>query len=177
MCIRDSLGSLRAKFSLFIREPQFQGQTKEKLTNPEAGRLTEISLRDRFDHFLAGDPTNADNLLAFIIDRAEERIRRKELKDTPRKSATRRLRLPGKLADCSTENAEGTEIFLVEGDSACLLYTSISRRNPTPAFLVITKPGGIGHFHPFEEHMIPIRLQQLRQKRAQRLGVRLVMNQ
>ncbi len=114
----DILGSLRAKFSLFIREPQFQGQTKEKLTNPEAARLTEISLRDRFDHFLAGDPTNADNLLAFIIDRAEERIRRKELKDTPRKSATRRLRLPGKLADCSTENAEGTEIFLVEGDSA-----------------------------------------------------------
>ena len=114
----DILGSLRAKFSLFIREPQFQGQTKEKLTNPEAGRLTEISLRDRFDHFLAGDPTNADNLLAFIIDRAEERIRRKELKDTPRKSAPRRLRLPGKLADCSTENAEGTEIFLVEGDSA-----------------------------------------------------------
>ncbi|GLR68111.1 DNA topoisomerase 4 subunit B [Acidocella aquatica] len=114
----DILGCLRAKFSLFIREPQFQGQTKEKLTNPEATRLTEISLRDRFDHFLAGDPTNADNLLAFIIERAEDRIRRKELKDTPRKSATRRLRLPGKLADCSTENAEGTEIFLVEGDSA-----------------------------------------------------------
>jgi topoisomerase-4 subunit B len=114
----DVTGALRAKFSLFIREPQFQGQTKEKLTNPEAGKLTEASLRDRFDHFLAGDPNNADNLLAFIIDRAEERIRRKEQKDTPRKSATRRLRLPGKLADCSTENAEGTEIFLVEGDSA-----------------------------------------------------------
>jgi len=114
----DVTGALAAKFSLFIREPQFQGQTKEKLTNPEAGRLTEISLRDRFDHFLAGDPVNADNLLSFVIERAEERIRRKELKDTPRKSATRRLRLPGKLADCSTENAEGTEIFLVEGDSA-----------------------------------------------------------
>jgi topoisomerase-4 subunit B len=114
----DITGTLRAKLSLFIREPQFQGQTKEKLTNPEAARLTEISLRDRFDHFLAGDPANADNLLAFIIERAEERLRRKELKDTPRKSATRRLRLPGKLADCSTENAEGTEIFLVEGDSA-----------------------------------------------------------
>jgi topoisomerase-4 subunit B len=114
----DVTGALRAKFSLFIREPQFQGQTKEKLTNPEAGRLTEISLRDRFDHFLAGDPTGADNLLAFIIDRAEERIRRKEQKDTPRKSATRRLRLPGKLSDCATESAEGTEIFLVEGDSA-----------------------------------------------------------
>ena len=114
----DVTGSLRAKFSLFIREPQFQGQTKEKLTNPEATRLTEISLRDRFDHFLAGDPASADNLLAFVIDRAEDRIRRKELKDTPRKSATRRLRLPGKLADCATENAAGTEIFLVEGDSA-----------------------------------------------------------
>jgi topoisomerase-4 subunit B len=114
----DVTGCLRAKFSLFIREPQFQGQTKEKLTNPEAGRLTEVSLRDRFDHFLTGNPNSSDNLLAFIIERAEERIRRKELKDTPRKSATRRLRLPGKLSDCSTENAEGTEIFLVEGDSA-----------------------------------------------------------
>jgi len=114
----DVTGALAAKFSLFIREPQFQGQTKEKLTNPDAGKLTEASLRDRFDHFLAGDPAGADNLLAFVIDRAEERIRRKELKDTPRKSATRRLRLPGKLADCATENAQGTEIFLVEGDSA-----------------------------------------------------------
>ncbi|MDR3505461.1 MAG: DNA topoisomerase IV subunit B [Acidocella sp.] len=114
----DVLGSLRAKLSLFIREPQFQGQTKEKLTTSEATRLTETSLRDRFDHFLAGDPATADNLLAFVIDRAEERLRRKEQKDTPRKSATRRLRLPGKLADCATENAEGTEIFLVEGDSA-----------------------------------------------------------
>ncbi|MDE2319943.1 MAG: DNA topoisomerase IV subunit B, partial [Rhodospirillales bacterium] len=81
-------------------------------------RLTETSLRDRFDHFLAGDPANADNLLAYVIDRAEERLRRKEQKDTPRKSATRRLRLPGKLADCATESADGTEIFLVEGDSA-----------------------------------------------------------
>ena len=114
----DVTGGLAAKFSLFIRDPQFQGQTKEKLTNPEAGKLTEISLRDRFDHFLAGDPLNADNLLAFVIDRAEERIRRKEQRDTPRKTATRRLRLPGKLSDCSTESSEGTEIFLVEGDSA-----------------------------------------------------------
>ncbi len=114
----DVTGALAAKFSLFIREPQFQGQTKEKLTSPEAGKLTEVSLRDRFDHFLAGDRQAADNLLAFVIDRAEERIRRKETKDTARKSATRRLRLPGKLADCAKENAEGTEIFLVEGDSA-----------------------------------------------------------
>ncbi|MBU6449617.1 MAG: DNA topoisomerase IV subunit B [Rhodospirillales bacterium] len=114
----DVLGGLRAKLSLFIRDPHFQGQTKEKLTTQEAGRLTETSLRDRFDHFLAGDPANADNLLAYVIDRAEERLRRKEQKDTPRKSATRRLRLPGKLADCATESADGTEIFLVEGDSA-----------------------------------------------------------
>ncbi len=114
----DVLGNLRAKLSLFIRDPHFQGQTKEKLTNQEASRLTEISLRDRFDHFLAGNPSNADNLLAFVIDRAEDRIRRKEAQNTPRKSATRRLRLPGKLADCATESAEGTEIFLVEGDSA-----------------------------------------------------------
>ncbi len=114
----DVLGGLRAKLSLFIRDPHFQGQTKDKLTTQEAARLTEISLRDRFDHFLAGHPANADNLLAYVVDRAEERIRRKEQKETPRKSATRRLRLPGKLADCATESAEGTEIFLVEGDSA-----------------------------------------------------------
>ena len=114
----DALDPIAAKLSLFIREPQFQGQTKEKLTNAEATRLTEGALRDRFDHFLAADPASADNLLAFVIERAEERIRRKEAKDTPRKSATRRLRLPGKLTDCTRENAAETEIFLVEGDSA-----------------------------------------------------------
>jgi topoisomerase-4 subunit B len=114
----DMLTGMAAKLSAFIREPQFQGQTKEKLTSPEATRLVETALRDRFDHFLAGDPTTADNLLAFVIERAEERLRRKELKDTPRKSATRRLRLPGKLADCSVEDASRTELFLVEGDSA-----------------------------------------------------------
>jgi topoisomerase IV subunit B len=114
----DALDPIAAKLSLFIREPQFQGQTKEKLTNGEATRLTETALRDRFDHFLAADPASADNLLAFVIERAEERIRRKEAKDTPRKSATRRLRLPGKLTDCTRENAAETEIFLVEGDSA-----------------------------------------------------------
>ena len=114
----DVTASLAAKLSLFIREPQFQGQTKEKLTSPEAQRLTEFSLRDRFEHFLTGDPATADNLLAYVIERAEERIRRREQKDTPRKSATRRLRLPGKLTDCSRESREDTEIFLVEGDSA-----------------------------------------------------------
>ena len=114
----DVLTPMAAKLSVFIREPQFQGQTKEKLTNADATRLVEASLRDRFDHFLAGDPASADNLLAFSIERAEERIRRRDEKDTPRKSATRRLRLPGKLTDCTRENASETEIFLVEGDSA-----------------------------------------------------------
>ena len=114
----DVAGSMAAKLSAFLRDPQFQGQTKEKLTSPEATRLIETALRDRFDHFLAGDPTQADNLLSAIIERAEDRLRRRELKDAPRKSATRRLRLPGKLADCSVEDAERTELFLVEGDSA-----------------------------------------------------------
>jgi topoisomerase IV subunit B len=114
----DVLDPVAAKLSLFLREPQFQGQTKEKLTSGEAARLVETALRDRFDHFLAGDPASADNLLAFVIERAEERIRRRESKDTARKSPTRRLRLPGKLTDCTRENAAETEIFLVEGDSA-----------------------------------------------------------
>ncbi len=114
----DVMVPLAAKLSLFLRDPQFQGQTKEKLTGMDAARLTETALRDRFDHFLAGDPTQADNLLAFVIERAEERLRRKESKDTARKSPTRRLRLPGKLTDCTRENAAETEIFLVEGDSA-----------------------------------------------------------
>ncbi len=114
----DLLDPIAAKLSVFLRDPQFQGQTKEKLTSQEATRLVETALRDRFDHWLAGDPTQADNLLAFVIERAEERLRRREVKDTARKSATRRLRLPGKLTDCTRENAAETEIFLVEGDSA-----------------------------------------------------------
>jgi len=104
--------------SVFIREPQFQGQTKERLASPEAAKLTEAALRDHFDHWLATDPATAQALLAAAIERAEERIRRREEKDTPRKSATRRLRLPGKLTDCARQAAAGTEIFLVEGDSA-----------------------------------------------------------
>ncbi len=114
----DLLGGLAGMLSVFIREPQFQGQTKDRLTSPEAARLVEAALRDHFDHWLAGDPGTADNLLAWAVERAEERIRRREQKDTPRKSATRKLRLPGKLADCSRESADGTELFLVEGDSA-----------------------------------------------------------
>jgi len=114
----DVLGATAAKLSAFLRNPQFQGQTKEKLTNADAAKLVEATIRDRFDHWLAGHPAQADNLLAFVIERAEDRIRKRDLKDTPRKTATRRLRLPGKLSDCSSENAADTEIFLVEGDSA-----------------------------------------------------------
>ena len=114
----DALGAVAAKLSLFLREPQFVGQTKERLASPEAARLIETALGDRFSHFLAADPAQADNLLALAIERAEERARRREAKETARKTATRKLRLPGKLTDCSRESREGTEIFLVEGDSA-----------------------------------------------------------
>ncbi len=104
--------------SLFIREPQFQGQTKERLSSPEAARLVDSALKDRFDHWLTDDTAGARLLLDAIIDRAEDRLRRRQQKDLERKTATRKLRLPGKLTDCSRSNAEGTEIFLVEGDSA-----------------------------------------------------------
>ena len=114
----DIFGGLAGMVSVFVREPQFQGQTKDKLTSPEAARLVEAGLRDHFDHWLTGDTRNADNLLAWAIERAEERIRRREQKETPRKTATRKLRLPGKLADCASENMEASELFLVEGDSA-----------------------------------------------------------
>jgi topoisomerase-4 subunit B len=104
--------------SLFIREPQFQGQTKEKLASPEAARLVEGALKDHFDHWLGADPEAGRGLLDNVVDRAEERQRRRQEKDLARKTATRKLRLPGKLADCTRSSASGTEIFLVEGDSA-----------------------------------------------------------
>ena len=104
--------------SLFIREPQFQGQTKDRLASPEATRLVDGALKDHFDHCLSGDPVAARALLDEVIERAEDRLRKRQQKDLERKSATRKLRLPGKLADCARSSAEGTEIFLVEGDSA-----------------------------------------------------------
>jgi topoisomerase IV subunit B len=104
--------------SLFFKNPQFQGQTKEKLASPEAVRLVEAVVKDHLDHWLTGDPKSADELLSRIIERAEERARAKKAIEFSRKTATRKLRLPGKLADCSREGADGTEIFLVEGDSA-----------------------------------------------------------
>lgn len=114
----DILGSLAAKLSVFIREPEFQGQTKEKLSSKETTKLVETALRDRFDHWLAADPNQADLLFSTLLEKAEERLRRKENRDTPRKTATKRLRLPGKLTDCTSENTAHTEIFIVEGDSA-----------------------------------------------------------
>jgi len=104
--------------SLFIRDPQFQGQTKDKLSTPEASRLVENAIKDHFDHWLADAPDQAKQLLEWTIERSEERLRRKRERDVQRKQATRKLRLPGKLADCSTEAREATEIFIVEGDSA-----------------------------------------------------------
>jgi topoisomerase-4 subunit B len=104
--------------SLFIRDPQFQGQTKERLASSEATRLVESAVKDHFDHWLSADPATARVLLDRIAERAEERQRRRQQRELARKSATRKLRLPGKLADCTRDSAAGTEIFLVEGDSA-----------------------------------------------------------
>jgi topoisomerase-4 subunit B len=104
--------------SLFIRNPQFQGQTKDRLGMPEAQRLVEAVIKDHVDHWLSDDAGAAKQLLEHVIERAEERLRRRQDKDLARKTATRKLRLPGKLADCARNSPEGTEIFLVEGDSA-----------------------------------------------------------
>ncbi|UMM64363.1 DNA topoisomerase IV subunit B [Aristophania vespae] len=114
----DVFGCINAKLSVFIRDPQFQGQTKDRLTTQEATRLVEGALRDRIDHWLGGNPQQADALVSFLAERAEERLRRREKRETSRKTATRRLRLPGKLTDCSRTNAAETELFLVEGESA-----------------------------------------------------------
>ena len=114
----DVMDSACAVLSVFIREPEFQGQTKDKLSSPDAQRLVETVMRDHFDHWLAESPNDAGRLLDFAIDCAEDRLKKRQEKETKRQSATRKLRLPGKLADCSKSAAEGTEIFLVEGDSA-----------------------------------------------------------
>lgn len=114
----DVMGTAASMLSVFIREPEFQGQTKDKLATQEASRIVELTVRDAFDHYLADSPMQANRLLEWTIDQAEERLKRRREKEVSRQSATRRLRLPGKLADCSVRQAEGTEIFIVEGDSA-----------------------------------------------------------
>ncbi len=114
----DVMTGAAAMVSVFFRDPEFQGQTKEKLSSPEAAKLVEAAVRDPFDHWLASAPKEADKLLAFVIERAEERVRRRKDKEISRKTATRKLRLPGKLADCSRAGSRDTEIFIVEGDSA-----------------------------------------------------------
>jgi topoisomerase-4 subunit B len=101
-----------------MKDPQFQGQTKNKLVSVEAARLVENAVRDHFDHYLTGDPENSNKLMTHIVDRMEDRLRRKADREVSRKAITQRLRLPGKLADCSRSSGIGTEIFIVEGDSA-----------------------------------------------------------
>ena len=114
----DIMNNAAILLSVFIKEPQFQGQTKEKLVSTSVSRWVDQAIKDHFDHWLTSDPNAAKRLLEHIILISEERLRRRAKKTMDRKSATKRVRLPGKLADCSRSNAEGTEIFLVEGDSA-----------------------------------------------------------
>jgi len=114
----DITAGAGAMLSVFIREPEFQGQTKDRLATAEAQRIVEQAIKDPFDHWLAGNPAQANKLLEFVVERAEERIRRRQEKDIARKTAVRKLRLPGKLADCTNSAAEGSELFVVEGDSA-----------------------------------------------------------
>ncbi len=116
----DVMNGAEVMLSVFIREPQFQSQTKDRLTSPEAARLVENAVRDHFDHFLADNMERGRALLGQVMERMDERLRRKQEREIKRKSATnaRKLRLPGKLTDCSGEGSGDTELFIVEGDSA-----------------------------------------------------------
>jgi topoisomerase IV subunit B len=116
----DVLNGCESMLSVFIRDPQFQSQTKDRLTSPEAARLVEAAVRDHFDHFLTANMDRGRALLSLVLERMDERLKRREEKEIKRKTATsgRKLRLPGKLTDCANNGPEGTELFIVEGDSA-----------------------------------------------------------
>ena len=114
----DILGTAGVVLSVYIREPEFVGQTKDRLSTPEAARIVENALKDHLDHWLSGHPRQAEQLLEWVIEQADQRIARRRQKEVQRKAATRKLRLPGKLADCTAKDRRGTELFLVEGDSA-----------------------------------------------------------
>ncbi|MFL2771637.1 MAG: DNA topoisomerase IV subunit B [Rhodospirillaceae bacterium] len=118
LAAEDVVGGACAMLSVFIPEPQFQGQTKEKLASISANKIVESIVKDHFEHWLSGDPDVAAQILDLALSRAEIRQRRKQEKGLDRNSATKKLRLPGKLSDCSRASANGTELFLVEGDSA-----------------------------------------------------------
>src|SRR5438067_2459443 len=114
----DVMVGAAVMLSVFVREPEFQGQTKDRLATVEAQRIVEQAIKDPFDHWLSGNPMQANKLLDFVIERADERLRRRAEKEISRKTAVKKQRLPGKLADCTNTAAEGSELFLVEGDSA-----------------------------------------------------------
>lgn len=114
----DVMTSIAAILAVYIREPEFVGQTKDRLATTEAARIVEKAMADSFDHWLAGNPQDAAKLVDWIVERMEERLRRRKEKDVSRKTAVKKLRLPGKLADCSQSDSNGTELFIVEGDSA-----------------------------------------------------------
>ncbi|QPF87894.1 DNA topoisomerase IV subunit B [Bradyrhizobium genosp. L] len=114
----DVMVGAAVMLSVFVREPEFQGQTKDRLATAEAQRIVEQAIKDPFDHWLSGNPNQANRLLDFVIDRAEERLRRRQEKETARKTAGKKLRLPGKLADCIDTGTANSELFIVEGDSA-----------------------------------------------------------
>lgn len=114
----DVMGCMAGVLSIFITDPQFHGQTKQKLASTTAQKLVETTVGDHFDHWLSGAPNTAKSLFEFVFERSEERLRKKQEKDFSRKTNGRRARLPGKLADCSQSEKKGTELFLVEGDSA-----------------------------------------------------------
>ena len=114
----DVMVGAAVMLSVFVREPEFQGQTKDRLATAEAQRIVEQAIKDPFDHWLSGNPVQANKLLDFVVERAEERLRRRAEKEISRKTAVKKLRLPGKLADCTDTAADGSELFIVEGDSA-----------------------------------------------------------